>query len=97
VCLLVTTTSCAKTDEPIEMPFGVWTQVGPRNSVLGRARIPLGKEQFFFGGGHLPAHCEVYNTESKVVCLMATAMRPFAFSTAAARLTFHSISSVVAQ
>jgi len=85
--------SCAKTAEPIEMPFGVWTQAGPRNSVLGRAR----KEQFFLGGGHLPAHCEVYNTESKVVCLMATAMRPFAFSTAAARLTFHSISSVVAQ
>jgi len=22
--------SCAKTDEPIEMPFGVWTRVGPR-------------------------------------------------------------------
>jgi len=22
--------SCAKTAEPIEMPFGMWTQVGPR-------------------------------------------------------------------
>jgi len=24
---------CAKTAEPIEMPFGIWTQVGPRNHV----------------------------------------------------------------
>jgi len=27
VCLSVTTISCAKTDEPIEMLFGVWTRV----------------------------------------------------------------------
>ena len=26
--------SCAKTAEPIEMPFGVWTWVGPRKHVL---------------------------------------------------------------
>ena len=26
--------SCAKTAELIEMPFGVWTQVGPRKHVL---------------------------------------------------------------
>jgi len=26
VFLLVTTVSCAKTDEPIEMPFVVWTR-----------------------------------------------------------------------
>ena len=25
---------CAKTAEPIEMPFGLWTQMGPRNHVL---------------------------------------------------------------
>ena len=35
VCLLVTSRRCAKTDEPIEMPFGVWTYRGrgkePRN------------------------------------------------------------------
>jgi len=35
VCLLGTTMSCAKTDEPIEMPFGVRTQMGPKNHVLG--------------------------------------------------------------
>jgi len=27
--------SCAKTAEPIEMPFGVWTQVGSTKHVLG--------------------------------------------------------------
>ena len=27
--------SCAKTAEPIEMPFGIWTPVGPRKHVLG--------------------------------------------------------------
>jgi len=27
--------SCARTAEPIEMPFGIWTRVGPRKHVLG--------------------------------------------------------------
>jgi len=31
VCLSVTTVSPTKTAEPIEMPFGMWTRVGPRN------------------------------------------------------------------
>jgi len=26
--------SCADTAEPIEMPFGIWTRVGPRKHVL---------------------------------------------------------------
>jgi len=34
VCLLVTTVSPTKTDEPIEVPFGLWTRVGPRNRVF---------------------------------------------------------------
>jgi len=33
-CLLVTTMSCTKTAELIEMSFRVWTQVGPMNHVL---------------------------------------------------------------
>jgi len=28
--------SCAKVAELVEMPFGFWTQVGPRKDVLGR-------------------------------------------------------------
>jgi len=34
VCLLVTTMSSAKTAEPIEMPFGAWTQVRPTTKKL---------------------------------------------------------------
>jgi len=26
--------SCAKTAEPIEIPFGLWTRMGPRNHLL---------------------------------------------------------------
>ena len=32
--LSVMIVSPAKTAEPIEMPFGVWTRVGPRNHVF---------------------------------------------------------------
>ena len=31
--------SCAKTSEPIEMPFGLWTQVGRRKHVLHGGRL----------------------------------------------------------
>jgi len=34
VCLSVTVMSPTKMAEPIEMLFGLWTQVGPRNHVL---------------------------------------------------------------
>jgi len=34
VCVLCTWVSCAKMAEPIEMPFGVMTDLGPRNPVL---------------------------------------------------------------
>jgi len=46
--------SCAKTAEPIEMLFGVWTSVGPRNRVLRGG--PGLREKGNFGGRHLPAH-----------------------------------------
>ena len=46
VCLLVTTMSSAKTAEPIEMPFGAWTQVRPTTKKLcvkwGGGWIPRG-------------------------------------------------------
>ena len=40
------TVICAKTAEPIEMPFGLWTRVGPRKYVLDGAQIPRGQRQF---------------------------------------------------
>jgi len=41
VGLSATVVSRAKTDEPIEMPFGLWTRVGPKNQVLDRVHISL--------------------------------------------------------
>ena len=35
VCRLGTTMSCVKMVETVQMPFGVWTRVGPTNHVLG--------------------------------------------------------------
>ena len=35
----VTIVSAAKTAEPIEMPFGTWTRVGPRKHVLDGVHI----------------------------------------------------------
>jgi len=39
--------SCAKTAEPIDMPFWMKTWVGQRNHVLMRCRSPNGKGQFW--------------------------------------------------
>jgi len=47
------TLSCAKTAEPIEMPFWMKTQVGPMNHVLHGLQIPQG-EGAIFGG--CPGH-----------------------------------------
>jgi len=44
----------------IEAPFAVWTWGDPRNHLLGGKLNPQGGGcNFFFGGGHLPAHCKV--------------------------------------
>ena len=67
VCLSVTTTSCAKTAEPIETPFGAQTRVGTRNHVLDGCTEPQGKGQFFWGEASfdplylsLSVFCDVY-------------------------------------
>jgi len=42
----------AKTAEPIDMPSGIWTQVGPGKHVLeGGPDPPQGKDHFWWGGG----------------------------------------------
>jgi len=35
----VTTMNCTKMAEPFEMLFGIWTQLGPMNHVLGAVHI----------------------------------------------------------
>ena len=47
VGLSVTIVSPAKTAKPIEMPFGLWTGVGPRKYVLDGLQIPHAEEQFW--------------------------------------------------
>ena len=50
VCLLDTLVSRAKTAEPIEMPFGLWTSVGQRNQALDEAQIlPTGRVDLLLG------------------------------------------------
>jgi len=46
VCLSVTIVSPAKTDEPIEIPFGLRTRMGPRNRVLDGIQISMQKGNF---------------------------------------------------
>ena len=45
-----------KTPEPIKMPFGLWTRVGPRNHILDRVQIPMRTDNFEGKGA---AHCKV--------------------------------------
>jgi len=51
MCLLVTAMSCAERAGPIEMPFGAWTRVGPRNNKFGKGPDPLGG-----GSGNVGPH-----------------------------------------
>jgi len=44
---------CSKTIEPIEMPFGLWTWVVPRNHVLDGAQVPHARGHLF-GGNTCP-------------------------------------------
>jgi len=41
---------CAKTVEPIKMPFGLWPWIGPRNHVLDGVQIPHRKGWFCWKG-----------------------------------------------
>ena len=45
VSISFTLVSPAKTAGPIEMPFGLWTRVGPQKHVLDGAQIPHAKGQ----------------------------------------------------
>ena len=51
VGLSVTIMSPAKTAELIEMPFGLWSWVGPRNHVLDRVQTSARKGAILRGKG----------------------------------------------
>jgi len=58
VGLSLTIVSPAKTAEPVKMPFGLWTRVGPKNyHVLdGSPDLPMVRGNFEGKGA---AHCKV--------------------------------------
>ena len=80
--LLDITVSCGKTDEPIELPFGIWTRAGPRNHVLGGGPDPQGKGAIFWSGA--PLRCGLSPTffdhlyECHCICIfeLATSCGP---------------------
>jgi len=57
---------CAKTAEPIEMPFGLWARMGPRNHVLDGFQIHRGKGQFWWKGAPTVKYRDTLR--SSVVC-----------------------------
>ena len=59
VSLLDTTVNHAKTAEPIEVLFGIWTRMGPRNHVLqgGGADLP-GERAILEGLAHRALRCD---------------------------------------
>jgi len=48
--------SCANMAQLIEMLFGLWARLGPRNHVRCRSRSPMGSSNFKGGGA---ARCKV--------------------------------------
>ena len=57
--------------EPINMPFGLWTWVVPRNHVLGVALIPQVKGQFLWGGTpNAAAFCQFFDTRCLHGCVV---------------------------
>jgi len=69
-----TAVNCAKTAEPVEMSYGMWTQVGRRKHVLGGAahwrHLANTIEPSMFGGD--AALCQIVLTTCFLVlaCLM---------------------------
>ena len=64
-CLLVISLSPAKTEEPIEMPFGLWTWVCPRDYVLGGDPDPRRRiGNFGCCSSHSKIHCNRESAES---------------------------------
>jgi len=57
VCLSVTVVSPAETAEPIEMPFGLRTRVGPRNHVLDGGQHPPWEGAILKVYGHSAGIC----------------------------------------
>jgi len=45
--------------EPFVMPFGMYTNVGPRNHVSDGSSVQISMGNGSFGEGHVLAYCQV--------------------------------------
>jgi len=77
VCLLDMTVNPTQKAEPIEVPFGVWNCVGPRNHVLPGARIPP-QEGALFGVILRHAHAYARSRYCQPYSVATEAIRPLA-------------------
>jgi len=84
VCVLFTLMYCAKTAEPIEMPFCGLTHLGPRYNVLDGCRdIPTGRGNF--------RGCSVHNKAKRVSAVVYAAKGIIQLSIMACSERDHSI------
>ena len=67
VCLLNITVRCAKTAVAIEMPFGAWTLVGPRNHEAKGPGSPPRRKGIF--SDELPRCDAAFRQNSLIVCV----------------------------
>jgi len=57
---------CAKTAQPIEMPYGLWAHIGPVNHKLDEGLDHRGKRQLLRKMG---AHCKVLGLSAEPIDL----------------------------
>ena len=76
VCLLFTAANPTKTDETIEMPFGIRTRVGRRNRVSGGDSDPPRGKGNFEVISYREYHISCIPAWSEVIRQVAAAMRP---------------------
>jgi len=57
-CLLATNVNPAKTDEPIDLPFGLWAHWDPKPCIKWGPDSPV-ERGTFFGGGVIIGHAQI--------------------------------------
>ena len=72
--LLIATVSLAKTAEPIEIPFGAWTRVDPRNHALDRI-APTIRDTFEGACPHSDSHVKHLAMPPALTVTVATCYR----------------------
>ena len=77
VCLFITTMSCAKTAEPVEMLLSKWTPVGPRNHLLAWGPDPPKGEEQFWGSLKYMEHPVRVTVIHICICIHSLCYRPY--------------------